>query len=159
MTTVMTAVLVYVICRVSPTRKADFASNREYWISKLPRGTYDRLCDFAPGGSRASDPNFWQESEGVRGICDRLYTSYIYLRIIHLHRRAKRIGKKDARSLWLTAFSQFGYSILALPEAAFSEQYQSGRQALECYFEIMLLTTALCPAPDHKCPLTLSELL
>lgn len=148
-----------------PLNTGDFLSEYQILRNKLPEDSrVEDVIDFAPGEPRQNDPLFWTQISRLPGLIILLHESFIYSRIVQLHRKKGYISKEHARGVWMKTAQQAGKTALAVLEAGASclipNNHNSARKAVDYYCQIVIRTSTLCYAEGvPECPVRLPDLL
>lgn len=148
-----------------PFNSGDFLSGYQSLRNKLPNSSrVDDIIDFVPGEPREHDPLFWAEISGLPGLIILLHESFIYSRIVQLHRKEGYISKEYAREVWMKTLRQAGKTVRAIVEAGAAHltpnNHNAARAAVEYHCQIVFRANTLCYAKGvPECPIRLPDLL
>lgn len=99
-------------------RRGDHLSTYARLASRLPSNRLDDLYEYAEDPDMRAGADFWQRSDGLRGINRRLVAMTRQVRILQIQRRAGLIEAEDAEELSRLAGLQLVYTLLAYIESA-----------------------------------------
>lgn len=165
MPSLVLSILVLSILFLAP-RRGDFLSRCEHLVARLPGRLLEPLSPYVGLLLLGRhDRAFWKASGGLVGQFRRLSIMFIFLELIQIHFRAKRISAYDALTIWKRVVLQIGFTLLALPEAFVSYiipeiPHIAARKSADFFHELVLRTRDLCAtdvAPD--CMHQVGELL
>jgi hypothetical protein len=148
---------------VALPRKRDLLETVKQLLDNTPKGQYEKLFDFLPDEERHKDPEFWNESERLRGLWIRLHISFNHLRAVQVFKNEKVVTKNDARRVWKMMGGQTIYTAAAVFEAALCHFMKEARhvaalESVRFHCQLVVRANVLCEPVDNDAPKCMGDM-